>query len=107
MFELELPLTFLKHHSRPVTSISRRSSKEDACRAEVIAIAENAMGCPLPDANVTVVRDVSPHKLMLCLAFQVPDAVAWRRESSTGEEGTTAARAREMDDRSKRLRTSA
>ena len=59
MFELELPLTFLKHHSRPVTSISRRSSKEDACRAEVIAIAENAMGCPLPDANVTVVRDVS------------------------------------------------
>lgn len=107
MFELELPLTFRSTTHVPTLSISRRSSKEDACRAEVITIAENAMGCPLPDANVTVVRDVSPHKLMLCLAFQVPDAVAWRRESSTGEEGTNAARGREMDDRSKRLRTSA
>ena len=61
-------------------------SKADDPKAEVIGIAEKAMGCALPDATVTVVRDVSPHKLMLCLAFQVPDAVAWREEEGEEEE---------------------
>ena len=61
--------------------------------ADVIAIAEQTMGCTLVDPKVTVVRDVAPQKLMLCLSFQVPDAVAW----STTEE--------QADERSKRLRT--
>lgn len=52
-------------------------SKATDPAAEVIAIAERVMGCKLPDATVHPVRDVSPHKLMLCLAFRVPESVAW------------------------------
>lgn len=57
-------------------------SKAADPKADVIAIAERTMGCSLPNAHVAVVRDVSPHKLMLCLEFQVPDEIAW---ASTGE----------------------
>ena len=52
--------------------------------ADVIAIAERIMGCTLPDASVHVVRDVSPHKLMLCLEFRVPDSVAWKQNDEPG-----------------------
>jgi tRNA (guanine37-N1)-methyltransferase len=49
-------------------------SKADDPRADVIATAERLMGCTLPDATAHVVRDVSPHKLMMCLEFTVPEA---------------------------------
>ena len=82
-------------------------SKEAACKAEVIAIAEKAMGCALPDASVTVVRDVSPHKLMLCLTFQVPEAVAWRSDADPTQCPSVADSASGAGlDRTKRPRTS-
>ena len=62
-------------------------SKAKDPAAEVIGIAEKALGCPLPDATVTTVRDVSPHKLMLCLEFQVPEAVAWRNATPSEDRG--------------------
>ena len=51
------------------------SKAADPCK-DVLSIAERTMGCTLPDASVHVVRDVSPHKLMLCVEFTVP-AAGW------------------------------
>ena len=60
-------------------------SKAGDPKADVIAIAEETMGCKLPGATAHVVRDVAPQKLMLCLEFQVPDSVAWRDAAGGGE----------------------
>ena len=45
------------------------------------------MGCKLPDAKVIVVRDVAPQKLMLCLTFQVPEEIGWKKEQGEGSGG--------------------
>ena len=59
-------------------------SKAADPRADVIAIAERTMGCPLPGATAHVVRDVSPHKLMLCLEFDMPEA-GWARSEQAAK----------------------
>jgi tRNA (guanine37-N1)-methyltransferase len=69
-------------------------SKASDPAAEVIGIAEQTMGCKLPGATVHVVRDVSPHKLMLCLEFTVPDEVAWAADGVDCEEEERAKRQR-------------
>ena len=46
--------------------------------ADAIARAEGVLGCALPGATAHLVRDVSPSKVMLCVEFELPDAVAWR-----------------------------
>ena len=51
-------------------------SKAEDPAADVIAVAEATMGCKLPGATATAVRDVSPHKLMMCLRFVLPEE-AW------------------------------
>ena len=81
-------------HSRRarLTHRGRRSTVEAA--ADVIAQAEAIMGCRLPEASATVVRDVSPHKLMMCLSFVVPDDIAWAPVASADGEGTEAKRQR-------------
>ena len=52
-------------------------SNADDAHADVVARAEAVLGCPLPDATSRVVRDVAPGKLMLCVSFRLPEAVAW------------------------------
>lgn len=69
-------------------------SKAEDPAADVIAQAEAIMGCRLPEASATVVRDVSPHKLMMCLSFVVPDDIAWAPVASADGEGTEAKRQR-------------
>ena len=46
-------------------------------RADAVARAEAALGCALPGAEATLVRDVAPGKMMLCLSFELPGEVAW------------------------------
>ena len=40
---------------------------------------------PHPDVHTvsSVVRDVAPQKLMMCLEFQVPDEIAWRDDAGS------------------------
>ena len=77
------------------------SKAADPC-ADVLQIAERTIGCKLPDATVHVVRDVSPHKLMLCVQFRVPDSVAWAADrgasSLSDEESERAKRQRTVAD---------
>ena len=61
-------------------------------RADAVARAEAVLGCALPGAEATLVRDVAPGKMMLCLSFQLPDEVAWAtggdvREAEAQAEG--------------------
>ena len=77
--------------------------------AEVLQIAEETIGCKLPGATVSVVRDVSPHKLMLCVRFRVPEEIAWT-DAGDGAEATASPSAAVAtgvsdEDRSKRQRT--
>ena len=73
-------------------------SKAADPHAEVLAIAEETIGCKLPDATVATVRDVSPHKLMLCVRFRVPDEVAWAKEEGEGDEERAKRRRMAEDD---------
>lgn len=57
-------------------------SKAEDAAADVIAQAEAVLGCPIPNATAQVVRDVSPHKLMMCVTFQLPEAVCWAGNES-------------------------
>ena len=83
-------------------------SKADDPRADVIATAERIMGCTLPDATAHVVRDVSPHKLMMCLEFTVPvagwagsaEAAAAQRAQRAEPSASVAVAAAEPDSRS-------
>ena len=60
--------------------------------ADVIARAERYLGGKL-DAppKIHVVRDVAPGKLMLCVTFRVPEAVAFNGRGQ-GEDGAAAKR---------------
>ena len=69
-------------------------SKEKDYTADVLQIAESTMGCKLPDAKVIVVRDVAPQKLMLCLTFQVPEEIGWKKEQQGEGSGGAAKRQR-------------
>jgi tRNA (guanine37-N1)-methyltransferase len=60
-------------------------SKEADAQGDAIRRAEAALGCALPDAEAHIVRDVAPGKLMLCVSFVLPDAVAWRDDAETAE----------------------
>lgn len=61
-------------------------SKAEDPAADVIAQAEATIGCALPGATARVVRDVSPHKLMMCVEFQLPDAVCWTTSAGVDDE---------------------
>lgn len=56
---------------------------------DIVAKAEHYLGSKLDKpANVHVVRDVAPNKLMLCVSFTVPEAVAFSgRDTDSGAEG--------------------
>lgn len=46
--------------------------------ADIIAKAEHYLGGALDEpASIHTVRDVAPNKLMLCVSFRVPEAVAF------------------------------
>eukprot|EP00966_Prymnesium_polylepis_P226448 5238292-Prymnesium_polylepis.1 len=59
-------------------------SKAEDPAADVIERAERIMGCTIPGATASVVRDVAPQKLMMCLTFVVPESVAWRGGAAGG-----------------------
>ena len=73
-------------------------SKAEDPVADVIAQAEAILGCPLPGATAHIVRDVSPHKLMMCVSFVLPDAVCW----ADGDEGVAASAASGSDSKRQR-----
>ena len=73
-------------------------SKAEDPVADVIARAEAILGCPLPGATAHIVRDVSPHKLMMCVSFLLPDAVCW----ADGGGGAAASAASESDQKRQR-----
>ena len=73
-------------------------SKAEDPVADVIAQAEAILGCPLPGATAHIVRDVSPHKLMMCVSFLLPDAVCW----ADGDEGAAASAASGSDQKRQR-----
>ena len=73
------------------TAHDRRQNFSDA-QAEAI------LGCPLPGATAHIVRDVSPHKLMMCVSFVLPDAVCW----ADGDEGVAASAASGSDSKRQR-----
>ena len=73
-------------------------SKAEDPVADVIAQAEAILGCPLPGATAHIVRDVSPHKLMMCVSFLLPDAVCW----ADGDEGVAASAASASDSKRQR-----
>ena len=73
-------------------------SKAEDPVADVIARAEAILGCPLPGATAHIVRDVSPHKLMMCVSFLLPDAVCW----ADGGGGAAANAASESDQKRQR-----
>jgi len=64
------------------------SSAADDPAAEAIARAEGVLGCALPGATAHLVRDVSPARVMMCVEFVLPDAVAWRRTDESEEVGS-------------------
>mmetsp|Transcript_20132 Transcript_20132/g.46469 ORF Transcript_20132/g.46469 Transcript_20132/m.46469 type:complete len:429 (-) Transcript_20132:218-1504(-) len=67
-------------------------SKAEDPAADVIQRAEEVMGCKLPCATASVVRDVAPSKLMMCLTFAIPDEVGWM--AGEGMAGATDAKRR-------------
>lgn len=66
------------------------------CCADVIARVEAALGGKLDSApHIHTVRDVAPGKLMLCVTFRVPDAVAFagrqqQQQQLRGADGSAA-----------------
>lgn len=66
--------------------------------ADIIAKAERYLGGKLEGPpEIHVVRDVSPGKVMLCVTFRVPAAVAFNgRGAGTGGEDQAAKRQRVM-----------
>ena len=70
-------------------------SKSEDPAADVIAQAERIMGCTIPGAEASVVRDVAPQKLMMCLTFIVPDSVAWRSSDGAAQSEAEAERKRQ------------
>jgi len=63
----------------------------------VIRRAEAVLGCKLPGAEAVVVRDVAPNKLMLCVEFELPDAVAWKGEAGSGGAEDTETKRQKTD----------
>merc|ERR1712100_325992 len=51
------------------------SAAEDP-KKDYLRMVEESIGCPLPDAQVKEVRDVSPHKRMILASFPLPLSVA-------------------------------
>ena len=60
-------------------------SKAEDPEADVVAEAERVMGCKLPGASASVVRDVSPNKLMMCLRFTLPEEAWAPADDANGE----------------------
>ncbi len=57
--------------------------------ADIVAKVEGYLGGMLDEApSIHIVRDVAPNKLMLCVSFRVPEAVAFQgRQQEQQQEG--------------------
>jgi hypothetical protein len=62
------------------------------CGADVVRKVEQYLGGPLDSPpQIHVVRDVAPNKIMLCVSFRVPHAVAFAGRRLGGSEAHAAA----------------
>ena len=66
------------------TALAKKTPLREPRMAERPSSTQRSSGCKLPDAKVIVVRDVAPQKLMLCLTFQVPEEIGWKKEQGEG-----------------------
>jgi hypothetical protein len=62
------------------------------CAADIVRKVEHYLGGPLDlPPEIHVVRDVAPNKIMLCVSFRVPQAVAFAGRLEGGEARPAAA----------------